>query len=219
MVNFKNYDTIFFDLDGTLSDSKVGIIRCLQYSLAKFNIRENNIEKLTRCIGPSLSYTYREWYGLSQEQAKQATEFYRERFEEKGIRENFLFDGVLALVRDLHAAGKKLILATAKPTVHAQRILEHQNIAGYFTEIIGSNLDGTREDKSEVIAFALTKIGGVNGRKIVMVGDRQHDILGARENNLLVIGVGYGYGTLTEITAAKPDTIVNTVEELRNILL
>lgn len=219
MVIFKNYDTIFFDLDGTLSDSKVGIIRCLQYSLAKFNIRENNIEKLTRCIGPSLSYTYREWYGLSQEQAKQATEFYRERFEEKGIRENFLFDGVLALVRDLHAAGKKLILATAKPTVHAQRILEHQNIAGYFTEIVGSNLDGTRGDKSEVIAFALTKIGGVNGRKIVMVGDRQHDILGARENNLPVIGVGYGYGTLTEITAAKPDTIVNTVEELRNILL
>ena len=219
MNTFKNCETILFDLDGTLSDSKIGIIRCLQYSLEKFNIKETNIKKLTNCIGPSLAHTYQELYGLNHEQSQKAIEFYRERFEREGINENFLFKGIEELIRKLNLLGKNVVLATAKPTPHAKKILEHHKIDHYFTEIVGSNLDGTRENKGEIIAFALEKLKVNEMHKVVMIGDRKYDILGARENKISVIGAGYGYGTKEELIDAKPDVIVNSVEELKAILL
>lgn len=219
MNNFSAYTTIFFDLDGTLSDSKLGIIRCLQYSLEKFGIIETDVEKLTHCIGPSLSYTYKEWYGLNDQEARQATNFYRQRFEAEGIFENTLYQGIPALLEALKNSGKTLFVATAKPTVHAKRILAHENIASYFTKIVGSNLDGTRENKGEVIKYALTRIETPDKGRILMVGDRMHDIIGARENGLSAIAVGYGYGTLVELTAAKPAGLVNSVEQLKKFLL
>lgn len=219
MNHFTAYTTILFDLDGTLSDSKLGIIRCLQYSLEKFGIVETDIEKLTHCIGPSLSYTYKEWYGLSDEEARQAVTFYRQRFETEGIFENTLYEGVPALLESLKKSGKTLLVATAKPTVHAKRILMHENIADYFTEIVGSNLDGTRENKGEVIAYALDCLENPDKASILMIGDRMHDIIGARDNGLPAIAVGYGYGTSAELTAAKPAGFVNSVEQLKQVLL
>lgn len=218
MKAFKNFGTVFFDLDGTLSDSQQGIIRCIQYSLAKFGIEENDIEKLRCYIGPSLAETYRDFYGFNDEQIKQATEYYRERFERDGVQENEMFDGVLELILALKKQNKKLVLATAKPTVHAAKIIEYYQIKQYFSGIFGSNLDGTREEKSEVIAYALASMPEISRDDIVMVGDRKHDILGAKENGLAVIGVGYGYGTIDEIKESKPDFIAYTVEELKNIL-
>lgn len=219
MQNFTKYNTIFFDLDGTLSDSALGIIRCLQYSLEKFNIVETEGDKLRHYIGPSLTETYTKIYGMNDEEAVQATEFYRERFEREGIKENVMFEGVGDLLAGLKAQKKTMVLATAKPTEHAKKILEYYRIDHYFTVIAGSNLDGTREHKGEVIEFALSQLENPDVKNIIMVGDRQHDILGAKENDLAVIGVGYGYGTLEELTEAKPDKIVTSVEELSKLLL
>jgi phosphoglycolate phosphatase len=219
MQEFKQYKTVFFDLDGTLTDSKIGIIRCLQYSLEKFGIEENDIEKLTRCIGPSLSFTYQQWYGLTADQARQGTEYYRERFEKEGIRENLLYDGVLPLLETLKNLGKTIVLATAKPTVHAKQILQYHKIDSYFTEVCGSNLDGTREDKGAVIEFALSKLEQVNKQQIVMIGDRKHDVIGAKENGLASVAVAYGYGTETELMEAVPDKIVYSVDEIRQMFV
>jgi phosphoglycolate phosphatase len=219
MQDFTKYNTIFFDLDGTLSDSARGIIRCLQYSLEKFNIVETEEEKLRHYIGPSLTETYTKIYGMSDAKAVQATAFYRERFEREGIKENVMFEGVNHLLAGLKAQEKTMVLATAKPTEHAKQILEYYQIDHYFTVIAGSNFDGTREHKGEVIEFALSQLENPDVNNILMVGDRQHDILGAKENNLAVIGVGYGYGTLEELAEAKPDKIVTSVAELSKTLL
>ena len=219
MQDFTKYNIIFFDLDGTLSDSAIGIIRCLQYSLEKFDIVENEEEKLRHYIGPSLTETYTKIYGMSAAQAMQATVFYRERFEREGVKENVMFEGVEHLLAGLKAQEKTIVLATAKPTEHAKQILEYYQIDHYFTVIAGSNFDGTREHKGEVIEFALSQLETPDVKNIIMVGDRQHDILGAKENDLAVIGVGYGYGTLEELTEAKPDKIVSSVAELSKILL
>lgn len=219
MQDFTKYNTIFFDLDGTLSDSALGIIRCLQYSLEKFNIVEEKVEKLRHYIGPSLRETYTQIYGMSDAQAVQATAFYRERFEREGIKENVMFEGVSNLLEKLKSENKTVVLATAKPTLHAKQILEYYQIDHYFTVIAGSNFDGTREHKGEVIKYALSQLENPNVHSIIMVGDRKHDIVGAKENGMAAIGVGYGYGTLEELAEAKPDKIVASVEELSRILL
>lgn len=219
MQDFTKYNTIFFDLDGTLSDSALGIIRCLQYSLEKFDIVEDEVEKLRHYIGPSLTETYTKIYGMSDAEAVQATAFYRERFEREGIKENVMFEGVGHLLAELKSQEKIMVLATAKPTLHAKQILEYYQIDHYFTVIAGSNFDGTREHKGEVIKFALSQLESPDVRKVIMVGDRKHDIVGAKENGMAVIGVGYGYGTLEELAEAKPDKIVASVEELSRILL
>jgi len=219
MQDFTKYNTVFFDLDGTLSDSALGIIRCLQYSLEKFSIVESEGEKLRQYIGPSLTETYTKIYGMSDAQAVQATGFYRERFEREGIKENAMFAGVEHLLAGLKAQEKTMVLATAKPTEHAKQILEYYQIDHYFTVVAGSNLDGTREHKGEVIEFALSQLESPDVSNTVMVGDRQHDIIGAKENDLAVIGVGYGYGTIEELTEAKPDKIVSSVAELSKLLL
>jgi phosphoglycolate phosphatase len=219
MQEFKQFKTIFFDLDGTLTDSKLGIIRCLQYSLAKFGIEENDIEKLTRCIGPSLFFTYQQWYGLTAEQARQGTEYYRERFEKEGIKENILYDGVLQLLETLKNLDKTIVLATAKPTVYAKQILQYHKIDSYFGGICGSNLDGTREDKGAVIEFALSKLEQVNKQQTVMIGDRKHDVIGAKKNGLASVAVAYGYGTEAELIEAAPDKIVYSVAELQQMFV
>jgi len=219
MQDFTKYNTIFFDLDGTLSDSAIGIIRCLKYSLEKFSIVENEEEKLRHYIGPSLTETYTKIYGMSDAQAVKATAFYRERFEREGIKENVMFEGVNHLLAGLKEQKKTMVIATAKPTEHAKQILEYYQIDHYFTVIAGSNFDGTREHKGEVIKFALSQLETPDVKNIIMVGDRQHDVLGAKENDLAVIGVGYGYGTIEELTEAKPDKIVSSVAELSKILL
>lgn len=219
MRTFGGYDTLFFDLDGTLADSKSGIIRSLRYSLEQFNIDEIDEEKLTRCIGPSLTFTYTQWYGLSDEDARRAVGFYRAYFERRGIYENTLFAGIPELLRALGEAGKRLVVATAKPTVHAKKILEHHNIAQMFADIFGSNLDGTREHKDEVIAFALESLQIERKESVLMIGDRDHDILGAKKNGIASVAVGYGYGAAEELKRANPHAIASSVAELRSLLL
>lgn len=219
MERWDLYRTVLFDLDGTLSDSQEGIVACLRDSLARMGIEETDTEKLRRCIGPSLTETYRVLYGMSDGEAARALEFYRACFERQGVERTALFDGAKALLDALWRQGKTLALATAKPTLHAERILEQNGIARYFALVAGSNLDGTREEKREVIAYALAALPEAARESAVMVGDRRHDIEGARENALPSIGVAYGYGGYEELAAAGADQIVCSVSELRAALL
>lgn len=210
------YDVILFDLDGTLTDPKPGITKSVQYALSKMDIIEEDIEKLTPFIGPPLKASFKEFYNMSDEQATQAIVYYRERFSTVGLYENMVYVGMQELLEELQNRGKKLYVATSKPSVFAIKILEHFRLIHFFQAVIGSELDGTRVEKTEVIKFVLSTIE--DRSRIVMIGDRKYDIMGARENQIDAIGVAYGYGSYEELETAKPNYIVNTVSELRAVL-
>lgn len=219
-------DYILFDLDGTLTDPKEGITACVQYALSAFGIEEPDADKLTPFIGPPLKESFMEFYEFDEEKAEAAVEKYRERFRDKGIFENRIYDGVPEMIRKLKGNHKKLAVASSKPTVFVKQILEHFEIGKYFDVIVGSELDGTRTDKAEVVAEALCRLyDGHDGdieekkRNTVMVGDRKFDVAGAKAEGLVSVAVSYGYGPLDELKIAKPDYIVRSVEELEKLLL
>lgn len=213
------YTHIFFDLDGTLTDPKEGITNSVAYALASFGIHEDP-DRLTPFIGPPLIDSFMEFYHFDLPAAQKAVEKYREYFSQKGIFENKLFSGTQPLLTQLKAAGKTVYLATSKPEVFARQILEHFHIDGYFDQIVGSCLDGTRTKKGEVIEEVFTRLGenGLDKAMCVMVGDRFHDIHGAHENGLDSIGVTFGYGSQEELTQAGATHIVHSFEELAQIL-
>ena len=212
------YSVILFDLDGTLTDPKEGITRCVQYALRKLGIEEPDLANLIHFIGPPLMQNFQESYGLSEEDALKAVGFYRERFADVGMYENTVFAGVQEMLEELRRQGKELVVATSKPTVFSVRILEHFGLDGYFSHIIGSNLDGTRVEKAEVIAFALKQIGARDKERMIMVGDRKHDILGAAANGLASVAVTFGYGSREELCQAQPTYMVDSIEELMDII-
>jgi phosphoglycolate phosphatase len=212
------FNHILFDLDGTLTDSAEGVTRSVQYALQMYGI-EASLEELKSFVGPPLHWSFENSYGFSKAKAFQAVEYYREYYREKGIFENKLYPDITTMLDALSKSGASLYVATSKPTVFALQVLQHFNIDSYFATIAGSNLDGTRVDKSEVIDFVLTNNGDIDKNRAVMVGDRKHDIIGARTCGLHSIAVTYGYGSPTELTAAEPTFIINSVEELSDFLL
>lgn len=216
----KNY--LLFDLDGTLTDPKVGICTCVQYALASFGIEEPDLDKLEPFIGPPLKDSFMEFYQMDEKQAEKAVEKYRERFREKGIFENKLYKGIPGMLRTLHAKGMTLAVASSKPTVFVQQILEHFKIAKYFTVVVGSELDGTRSSKEEVVRTALRKLFGnkpIEWDRVYMIGDRRFDVEGAHMVRVESVGVTYGYGSMEELKKAKSDYIVRSVAELERFLL
>jgi len=212
------YDIILFDLDGTLTEPKEGITRSVQYALAKFGIYENDLDSLVKFIGPPLKDSFIKYYYLDEKQAWQAVLFYREYFAKKGMFENAVFEGIPELLHDLKDMGKKLAVATSKPTFYSEKILDYFKIAKYFTLVAGSNLDGTRVIKTEIIRYALEETAGGITSGVVMVGDREHDIIGARENGIDSIAVTYGYGSVTELRKAQPAHLAGSVIDLEKIL-
>jgi len=213
------YDIILFDLDGTLTDPKPGITKSVQYALGKMGIVEEDLEKLTTFIGPPLTTSFKEFYSMNDDEANQALQYYRERFSTVGLYENAVYAGMKELLETLQNQGKTMFVATSKPTIFSIKILEHFGLIDYFKAVIGSELDGTRVEKDEVIEFLLSEIADYDPRKIIMVGDRKFDILGAQKNGIDVIGVAYGYGSYAELKTAKPNYIVGTISELGAILL
>lgn len=207
------YTNILFDLDGTLTDPKQGITKSVQYALAKFNIFEENLDKLEPFIGPPLADSFMEIYAFSESDAKTAIAYYREYFQDKGIFDNILYPGMKELLELLTNQQRNLRVATSKPTVFAERILKYFEIDKYFQFICGSNLDGTRTDKSEIIKYILDEENLVIDDTL-MIGDRKHDIIGAHKNGMASIGVGYGYGSEQELIEIKPTFYVKTVQEL-----
>lgn len=213
------YTIVLFDLDGTLTDPKIGITTCVQYALQKMGIEEPDLDKLIPFIGPPLTYSFKEFYHMTDEQAEQAIEYYRERFSTIGLYENAVFSGIPEMLEELRQQGKTLIVATSKPTIYSVKILEHFKLESYFQSVVGSNLDGTRVEKHEVIEYVLAELGEYDRSQIIMVGDRMHDIRGAKHNGLDVVGVAYGYGSREELEQAEPNHIVDTVAELREYLV
>lgn len=204
-----------FDLDGTLTDPKEGITKCVHYALAHFGIDEPDLNKLTKFIGPPLPAAFMEFYGLNKAQAEVALQAYRERFAPIGIFENRLYDGIFEMLSACKESGHKVALATSKPEIYAQRILEKYGIMHYFDVIVGSELDGRRGDKAEVIAEALLQL---QYGESIMIGDRSHDIIGAKKCGVKSIGVQYGYAESGELETAGADYIVHDVLELKSLL-
>lgn len=210
---------IFIDLDGTITDSQEGITKSIQFALSKMGINIEDLNSLRRHIGPPLRDSFMEYYNFDKDKLEEVVKYYREYYVEKGIFENEVYAGMKEMFEKLSSTGKKLIVATSKPEVFAKRIMEHFDLAKYFTEICGSSMDGSREKKGDVIRYALEKNHITELEQVVMVGDRFHDIVGAKENDLASIGVLYGFGNRKELEEAGAGQIAETVKDLEEILM
>ncbi|MBE6036009.1 MAG: HAD family hydrolase [Clostridiales bacterium] len=235
------YDIVLFDLDGTLTDSAPGITNSVAYALQHWGIEVEDKSQLRPFIGPPLRESFQKFYGFSEEDAELAVKYYREVFSVKGLFENSVYEGIPELLEKIKASGRKIVLATSKPEVFAVRILEHFGLAPYFDLTAGAVMDGTRDSKASVITYALQQFGltaealaaeaGIPAdspeaaalldaakEKVIMVGDREHDVLGAAENDLACIGVLYGFGDRAELEAAGAKYIAETPADILQYL-
>ncbi len=206
---------ICFDLDGTLTDPKEGIIGCIRYALEKLGAPQpGGDDELTWCIGPPLLGSFEQLVG---DRAPEVLALYRERFGEVGLFENAVYPGIRGVLQALKDEDRRLFVATSKPTVYATRILEHFELHGFFEQIYGSELDGTRADKTDLLAWVLDR-SQLEAPSTVMIGDRRHDVTGAHNNGMSVIGVLYGYGSEDELLDAGAQTLCAQPAELLGIL-
>ena len=207
-----SYDFILFDLDGTLTDSAEGIVNSVVYALERKGIPYASKRELRRFVGPPLQASFREYCGFSEEEAKEAVRIFREYFTEKGIYENTVYEGVPEMLQALYEFGFTLAVATSKPEAFAKQILERFDLAKYFTVIAGASMDGT--DKPTVIRQTLSRLHTEPSSRVLMVGDREHDIFGAKEVGVSSLGVLYGYGSEEELKEAGADGIIALPAEI-----
>ena len=208
-----DYPNVLFDLDGTLTDPREGITRSIQYGLSKMGIDEPDLTQLEHFIGPPLLQAFMATYGFDEAKAWEAMGFYRERFAVTGLYENEVFQGVTPLLEDLVGQGRQLFIATSKPQVYAREIARHFDFAKHFKVIYGSELDGTRTNKVELIRHLMAE-QGLNPAHTLMIGDRKHDLIGARDNGLDAAAVGYGFGSFEELNSFAPKYHFQTLTEL-----
>ena len=219
------YRYLLFDLDGTLTDSAEGIIKCVQYAAKKMGAEYKSAEELRVFVGPPLSESFKVVYGFSEEETRQAIVYYRERFQPIGMYENAVYPGIPELLECMKEHGKINLIASSKPEAFVKTILEHFDIAKYFDVIVGASMDESRNTKEAVIEEALSQLkntdryGQYSPDKCVMIGDRKYDICGAKYFGLRNIGVSYGFAPEGELKEAGADVIVDTVEELTQMLL
>lgn len=212
------YKYLLFDLDGTLTDPKEGITSSVQYALKSFGIDEPDADKLEPFIGPPLRESFMNFYGFEKEKAEEAVAKYREWFVPKGIFQNKLYPGIGEMLAQLKKQGRILAVASSKPRVFVDKILKHFAIEQYFDVVVGSELDGTRDSKEEVIGEALRRLSAADNTGIVMIGDRKFDIYGGKAYGLVTVGVTFGYAGEGELEEAGADYIAESVEELRRLL-
>lgn len=216
---------ILFDLDGTLTDPKIGITRSVQYALRALGIEEPSLDRLEPFIGPPLADSFQEFYNLNEQQIVMAIAKYRERFAQQGIYENEIYPGISEMLAELKRKGKILAVASSKPTPFVERILDYFDIRKYFDFVIGSNMDGTRSRKEEVIEETLRQMvpaemtPAAKKDAVVMVGDRKFDIEGANVHGITSVWVSFGYGSEAELEQAGADFTVNCVESLSVVLM
>lgn len=216
----KNYDTVLFDLDGTLTDPGEGIANSVAYALNKYGIEVKDKKELYKFIGPPLYVSFSTFYGFSEEKSKEAINFYREYYKENGINECKLYGGIRELLESLKNAGYTLALATSKPEIFAHRVLENYDIHSYFDFIGAATTDEkTRSTKEQVIEYVLSGLNITDTSKLIMIGDRYFDINGAKHFGIDSIGVTFGYGSYDELKKANATYIVDTPKEIENILL
>jgi phosphoglycolate phosphatase len=209
----KDITTILFDLDGTLTDPKDGITRCIQYALDKMGTDAPDTDSLTWVIGPPLKTSFSKILDTSDEQTlSRALSHYRERYGDIGMFENILYPDIPEALETIKNTGRKIMLATSKPEVYAVRILEFMDIMKYFDAAYGSKLDGSLTEKVHLIGHIIAK-ENLNPENTMIIGDRKHDIIGGKENSIITAAVTYGYGTSEELAEAKPDFIFNSMLE------
>lgn len=213
------YEYILFDLDGTLTNPSEGITNSVSYALNKFGIGVDDKKSLYKFIGPPLADSFQRYYGFSKEQSYKAIEYYREYFRVKGIFENELYRDTVRLLSALKKAGKQIILATSKPEEFALQILEHFNLKKYFDYTCGATMDEKLCQKAEIIKCAIEGYPVKDLSQAIMVGDREHDILGANQAGIASIGVLFGFGDYSELKKANATYIVNDMQQILEIIL
>ena len=196
-------DAAFFDLDGTLTNPKPGITRCIQYALERLGFSVPSEDDLVWCIGPPLHASMKKIVGTDW-LADRAVELYRERFRDVGLYENEVYAGIETTLSEITATGRRLFVATSKPKIYAGRIVEHFGLRHHFEQVFGSELDGTRSEKAALLAYALAETA-TDPARAIMIGDRSHDVIGARKNRMKSVGVLYGFGSLAELVGAGAD--------------
>jgi phosphoglycolate phosphatase len=214
----KRYDPILFDLDGTLTDPKEGITKSILHALSGLGIVENDIDVLVSFIGAPLFECLRTRYSLTEEETRRAVELYREYYSSTGLYENIVYPGIPELLEHLKNGGKTLLVATLKPTMFAERVLDHFDLRRHFDLVIGSDLDPTGIAKPHIIQRALSKLPDAPRERIIMVGDREHDVNGARINGIDSLAVTYGYGSLEELRSANPTYLADSVRDVEALL-
>lgn len=212
------FNRILFDLDGTLTNPFEGMTNSIIYALKEFGIIVKDKKVLTPFIGPTLIESFKKYYNMTDEQAFRGQALYREYFGKIGLYENKSIYGIHKVLEALHLAGKSLVVATGKPQVFAERILKKFRLSKYFDFIAGATFDSSRVTKQEVISYALENTCGSKSHTI-MIGDREHDVIGAKLNGIKSIGVLYGFGDEIELKNAGADFIVKKPKDLLNILL
>ena len=213
------FDTILFDLDGTLTDSGLGITKAVQYALGQMGYTVPPRESLFTFIGPPLHKSFRKHYGMDEETSVEAVRQFRVYYNQMGgILENEVYPGIRELLAELKKAGKRLVIATSKPQAAAEKVMHHFGLDEFVPEIIGGTDDPARNTKGKVIAWALREYG-VNPDTAIMVGDREHDIQGAAENSIPAIGITWGYGDRAELEAAGAKAVFDTPEETVQYIL
>lgn len=210
---------ILFDLDGTLTDPKIGITKSVQYALRKLGINEPDLDKLDPFIGPPLMDSFKKFYNFDERKAWQGVEYYRdEYFNKKGMFENTLYEGIPELLEKLYKS-KSLYVVTSKPTVFSEQIIQHFHLSKYFKKVVGPDLHIKNPSKEILIKSVLDVHENEKKENFVMIGDREHDIIGAQTNGIDSVGVLYGYGSREEIEHAKPTYIIKTVANLGDLLI
>jgi phosphoglycolate phosphatase len=212
------YKEHLFDLDGTLTDPKVGITKSVQYALNRSGIDVPDLEELVPFIGPPLANSFQELYGFDPAKSWEAVGYYREYFEDKGIFENIVYDGIPDLLETLQNEDKGIHVVTSKPAPYANRIVDHFGLRRYVKQVIGPELNLKKSTKGEMIERVLVQLPRVFKKDIVMIGDRKHDIIGAHQTGIDSIAVTYGHGSSSELTASNPTHLVSTVGELKTLL-
>lgn len=213
------YTTFLFDLDGTVTDPKKGIVNSVLYALEKVGIEELHVSELDSFVGPPIQQSFVERYNMNEGEVERAVFYFREYLKQRGLLENSVYEGIPNLLKQLKDTGNRLFIATSKPTIFARQVIEHFQLTNYFEDIIGSNLSGTRIKKEEIIAHILQQNEGLNKEEVVMIGDRKHDIIGANHNGIASIGVLYGYGSENELIEVSATHIAKDIEELHHFCI
>lgn len=213
------FSHLLFDLDGTLTDPAKGVFTAIQFALRNMNKEPLSETALRKFIGPPLSVSFAEFCGFDEAQVNEAVRLYRVYYNERGKFENTVYPGAEEFLREMKNIGKTLLVATSKPEPVATEVLEHFGLAQYFTDIVGSDPQNFNSTKAEVVSDALKRGNVTDLSSAVMIGDRKHDIIGAKENNLRAIGVLYGYGSREEFEAAGAWRVAKDFEEVKKIIL
>lgn len=213
----KNYSTLLFDLDGTLTDSTEGILKCLVHSIKQMGFEVP--EDTNIFLGPPIRQSFAEFCGMNAEQVDEAVRIFRERYSTTGLFENRVYDGIPGMLERLESGGKRLMVATSKPQVYAVRIFERFGLSQYFEIVGGAELDGTRDYKHEVIEYVLAQAGITDRSSVLMIGDRRQDVLGAHKTGIECMGILWGYGSVEELNEAGADYIAETPGKAADMLL